>query len=256
MSSTLSRNAEVANNLLKSLGITDMPTIRVGIMMNLSASMRGAYYSGHVQEILNRVLGLAMNFDPQHCLDVFVFDETWAQLPEPITTRNYTSYVEQYILTENVIPPWGKSCCSPVLNGFQDHFFGQEARRMVGLGGILRRWLHKASSPSGSEWASPPVLGIVITDEEITDRKETEETIRQASSIPVFWSLVGVGTGDFLGLKEMAQKFNDVEFVDLEHFQLEDKELYEQLVSTKLTRWLMNHQQASLDLSRASPVHY
>src|SRR5271168_1260667 len=95
-------------------------------MADISGSMRGLYEDGTVQKVVDNTLGLAMPFDPSHSLDVFVFDDRYAQLPVPATLANYQSYVDRQILSETAIPKFTGTEYGGVIHQFQDHYFGED----------------------------------------------------------------------------------------------------------------------------------
>lgn len=247
MAVDLHKKAERAGIVLKKQGIASPPRLRVGLMMDISGSMRGLYNDGTVQEVVNHVLGLAMAFDPTHRLDVFVFDHKYAQLPSPATPDNFHDYVERQILTEDEIPKFGTTRYSGVIHAFQDHYFGldpkhQEHRQHKP--GLLGRLFHHqtgAEPQVDPSLAKIPVLGLLITDGDNEDHRESEVAIRRSEDFNVFWSLVGVGEHRFEFLRRMDREFEDSEFVDLEHLNISDEQLYAELVSPKLVQWLKGH---------------
>lgn len=254
MSVDLHKKAEKAGIVLKKQGVGNPPRLRVGLMMDISGSMRHLYNNGTVQEALNHVLGLAMAFDPSHHLDVFVFDDQYAQLPVPATPENYHDYVKRQILTEDEIPKFGTTRYAGVIHQFQDHYFGEdpehfEHRRGRGEnsgGGFFSRLFHgrkpaAARLVADPAWAQIPVLGLLFTDGDNSDHRASEIAIQRSAPYPVFWSLVGIGEQSFRFIKQMDREFQDAEFVDLENIHLSDEQLYAELVSPKLVQWLKQH---------------
>ena len=246
MAVDLHKKAERAGIVLRKQGVANPPRLRVGLMMDISGSMRGLYTDGTVQEVINHVLGLAMAFDPSHRLDVFVFDDKSAQLPQPATPQNYHDYVDRQILTESEIPKFGTTKYAGVVHKFQDHYFGEHPdhrEHREHAQGLFGRLFHPnaARPPPDPEYAKIPVLGLLITDGDNDDHRASEIAIQRSAPYPVFWSLVGVGRHAFGFLRQMDREFPDAEFVDLEHFNLSDEALYAELVSAKLVRWLKQH---------------
>ena len=264
MSIDLHKKAERAGIVLKKQGISNPPRLRVGLMMDISGSMRNLYEDGTVQKVVDNTLGLAMPFDPSHSLDVFVFDDQYAQLPVAATLSNYNTYVDRQIMTESAIPKWGSTEYGGVIHQFQDHYFGEddnhtEHRRdnpgKVQKAGFFKRLFGGNTSllpqqVTGNNrpdpaWANIPVLGILITDGENSDPVTAERAITRSEDFPIFWCLVGVGHHSFSFLKQMNRKHDDVEFVNLENLYISDEYLYSQLVSSKLTKWLKAHPEGS-----------
>ena len=247
MAVDLHKKAERAGIVLKKQGIASPPRLRVGLMMDISGSMHSLYEEGVVQEVLNHVLGLAMAFDPSHKLDVFVFDHQYAQLPDPATPDNFHDYVRRKILTEDKIPKFGTTKYAGVIHAFQDHYFGHDPAHQEHLQhkpGLLSRLFHhgqEAAVKIDPAIAKIPVLGLLITDGDNEDHRQSEVAIRRSADFPVFWSLVGVGDHEFRFLKQIDGEFDDSEFIDLEHLNISDEQLYSELVSPKLVRWLKSH---------------
>jgi hypothetical protein len=247
MAVDLHKKAERAGIVLKKQGIANPPRLRVGLMMDISGSMHSLYEEGVVQEVLNHVLGLAMAFDPTHKLDVFVFDHQYAQLPDPATPDNFHDYVRRKILTEDEIPKFGTTKYAGVIHAFQDHYFGHDPAHQEHLQhkpGLLSRLFHHGQEPVvkiDPEIAKIPVLGLLITDGDNDDHRQSEVAIQRSADFPVFWSLVGVGDQAFRFLKQIDREFDDSEFIDLEHLNISDDQLYAELVSPKLVRWLKSH---------------
>ena len=247
MAVDLHKKAERAGIVLKKQGIASPPRLRVGLMMDISGSMRSLYEEGVVQEVLNHVLGLAMAFDPSHRLDVFVFDHQYAQLPDPATPDNFHDYVRRKILTEDEIPKFGTTKYAGVIHSFQDHYFGHDPAHQEHLQhkpGLLSRLFHHGQEGAvkvDPNIAKIPVLGLLITDGDNEDHRQSEVAIRRSADFPVFWSLVGVGDHEFRFLKQIDREFDDSEFIDLEHLNISDEQLYSELVSPKLVRWLKGH---------------
>jgi hypothetical protein len=251
MSIDLHKKAERAGIILKKQGIATPPRLRVGLISDISGSMKEEYLDGHVQEAVNHVLGLAMAFDPSHTLDVFVFDDQYAQLPVPATPKNYQDYVRRQILTENEIPKWGSTEYAGVIHAFQDHYFGRDERHSAhwrphhSIGGMLGRMFHHnepATPAQDPSWRNIPVLGLLFTDGDNSDHRESEIAIQRSADFPIFWSLVGMGPHGFRFLRQMDQEFDDVEFINMRNLRISDEELYSQLVSPKLTRWLKRYE--------------
>lgn len=247
MAVDLHKKAERAGIVLKKQGIASPPRLRVGLMMDISGSMHSLYEEGIVQEVLNHVLGLAMAFDPTHKLDVFVFDDQYAQLPDPATPDNFHDYVRRKILTEDEIPKFGTTKYAGVIHAFQDHYFGHDPAHQEHLKhkpGLLSRLFHHGQEPVvkvDPAIAKIPVLGLLITDGDNDDHRQSEIAIQRSADFPVFWSLVGVGDQAFRFLKQIDREFDDSEFIDLEHLNISDDQLYAELVSPKLVRWLKSH---------------
>jgi hypothetical protein len=226
----LHKRAESAGIVLKKRGVAQTPPMRVGAAWDISGSAQGMYYDGTMQTALDRVLGFAMNIDPSHRLDNFVFDDRHAQLPLPATPNNYKTYIRDQVLTEDKIRKWGSTCYAGVIHQMQDHYFGRPGM-LSRLGGLF----HKSDLT-----AKIPALAFLFTDgdNDSDDYEPAREAFERASNSPIFFCLVGIGRHSFEFLREMEQREEDCEFVNLSNLNISDEELYQQIVSPKLVAWL------------------
>lgn len=53
---------------------------RVGLVLDITGSMRALYKSGTVQKVVERILAVASQFDDDGLLDVWVYDNEFARL--------------------------------------------------------------------------------------------------------------------------------------------------------------------------------
>ncbi|MDP3838556.1 MAG: TerD family protein, partial [Methylococcales bacterium] len=76
---------------------------RVGLVLDASGSMMNQYRTGKVQEVINRLLPLAVHFDDDAALDVWAFSSNTIALP-PATLNNYADFIDS---TEGGWRDWG-----------------------------------------------------------------------------------------------------------------------------------------------------
>ncbi|MFL6555983.1 MAG: VWA domain-containing protein, partial [Bacillus sp. (in: firmicutes)] len=53
---------------------------RVGLVLDISGSMRGLYKNGTVQKVVERILAVASQFDDDGSLDIWVYDNEYSRL--------------------------------------------------------------------------------------------------------------------------------------------------------------------------------
>ena len=80
---------------------------RVGVALDVSGSARDLYTNGTIQETLDRLLAVAINFDDDGSLDAWSFDSSVGELPE-ITKLDEGTYVKSKLLKSGV-SLWGGS---------------------------------------------------------------------------------------------------------------------------------------------------
>lgn len=77
---------------------------RVFVLMDRSGSMNSQFRNGSVQAILTRLLPLALRFDDNGELEVYLFDENCVQVLA-MNLQNYENYVKDMILSKGNGPP-------------------------------------------------------------------------------------------------------------------------------------------------------
>ena len=144
---------------------------RVGLVMDISGSMTARFKNGTVQEIVNKTLPLAVQFDDDGELDCWYYGTT-ARRMDSVNLENYTKAVPK---------EW--------------------KQLMLELGGcnnepvVLRMVLDTYRD------TQLPVYVLFITDGGVSKKSEIQKIITEASKLPIFWQFVGVG-GSGYGILE------------------------------------------------------
>ena len=145
---------------------------RVFVAMDYSGSMSRYYKDGTVQTVLTTIMPLALQFDDNGELDVWLFDDKYRRI-EGMTLNNFDNFVQNEILAKH----WHMGCTSyaPVLNDMiKEH---------------------------GN--SSMPTYVLFITDGSNDDKRNTDEVIRRAAEQNIFIQFVGVGNDSFDYLKKL-----------------------------------------------------
>lgn len=187
---------------------------RVGLVLDITGSMRTLYKSGTVQKVVERILAVASQFDDDGLLDVWVYDNEFARL-KPVSERDFEGYVNRQILENDLIHKFGRNDEPPVMKD------------------VLKKYTVEDDSDD-------PAFVVFIND---GGCKKTIKSIIEASSKkPLFWQFVGIGNGNF----EFLQKLDTLEgrFVDNANFlhiedidQVSDEQLYDALLN-EFPSWL------------------
>ena len=188
---------------------------RVFVVIDRSGSMNTLYYSGSVQEVLTRLLPLALKIDDTGELEVYVFNNYCQQLA-PMTLDNYEDYVKTEILNKGKGPSGGTSY-APVI---------EETMRTY---------------DDGSPY---PAFGIFITDGENSDNGSTDTAIRKSSKYKIFYQFVGIGDENFRYLQRLddldGRQVDNTAFVKVEDFtRLDDDQLFNKLLE-QYPQWLQD----------------
>ena len=186
---------------------------RVFVILDRSGSMRQLYNNGSVQDTLTRLLPLALKFDDNGELEVYVFDDAFNRI-EPMTINNFSTYVEKEILEKNY-GPRGSTNYAPVINQATKDF------------------------NDGSPY---PAFGIFITDGDNWDHNDTTKAIRNSSKYKIFFQFVGIGKVNFNYLQNLdnldGRDVDNTSFIKIEDFSsLSDEELFPKLLA-EYPQWL------------------
>ena len=187
---------------------------KVGLVLDISGSMRRLYKIGEVQEAVERIAAVASQFDDDGALDLWVYDNEFARLPE-VTEHNLLGYVEKNILNNEAI-----------------HKFGRNDEPQV-MADVIQKY-------AVEDVSDEPVFLIFINDGGC--KPGIKKFIVESSNKPIFWQFVGIGDSNFDVLRKldtMEGRFIDnanfFHFEDIE--KVTDEELYENLLD-EFPAWL------------------
>lgn len=211
--STIDLRKKIVQFTLEKKQLTGV-TARVGIVLDISGSMRHLYDYGVVQEVVERILAVACKFDDNATLDVWVYDNEFSRLPS-VTERDFDQYVKKHILKNPSIHKFGRNNEPPVMED------------------VIRKYTKEDKD-------STPVFIIFINDGGVL--KLTKKVIMKASNQPIFWQFVGIGHSDFEVLESLdnmtGRVVDNADFVHLDRIeQVTDEELYDRLLN-EFPQWL------------------
>lgn len=180
---------------------------RVALVLDYSGSMRPLYNDGTVQSIIERILPIAMQFDDNAELDLWIFENGFKRL-DGITKDNFYGYVKNEIMSKYSMG--GTNYC-PVMKDIVKKYIKEEPSNM-------------------------PNYVIYITDGDNFDKTETTAFIKDASKQPVFWQFVGIGAASFDYLETLddlkGRYVDNADFFKINNInKVSDKELYNNLLN-------------------------
>lgn len=187
---------------------------RVGLVLDITGSMRTLYKSGTVQKVVERILAVAAQFDDDGLLDVWVYDNEFSRL-KPVSERDFEGYVDRQILDNDLIHKFGRNEEPPVMKD------------------VLKKYTQEDVSDE-------PVFLVFINDGGC--KKTIKPIIEAASSKPIFWQFVGVGNGNFEFLKKLdtleGRVVDNANFIHIEDVDtISDEQLYDALLN-EFPLWL------------------
>lgn len=160
---SLAKKAQVS---LEKARLTDTRA-RVGLVLDASGSMNAQYSRGHVQEVVNRLLPLAVHFDDDGALDCWAFGARPQQLSS-VTLGNF----KDFIGTDH--GGWKQWDLGARVND------EPKAMRMV----------IDYYKQSGDK---TPVYILFISDGGVHENSKITKLMIEAARLPIFWQFVGLG---------------------------------------------------------------
>lgn len=210
---TISLMKKTAGVILEKKKLTDV-VARVGLILDISGSMRSLYKNGTVQKVVERILAVASQFDDDGALDVWVYDNEFSRL-KSVTERDFINYVDDYILNNDLI-----------------HKFGRNDEPQV-MEDVINKY-------TVEQPAKEPTFIVFINDGGC--KRTIKKPIVESSNKPIFWQFVGIGDSNF----DVLEKLDTMEgrFIDNANFfhikdieNISDEELYNNLLN-EFPQWL------------------
>ena len=192
-------------------------TARVAIAMDYSGSMSNMFSNGEVQDVVTRLLPIALKFDDNGELESWLFSNDYERIAS-VTINNYQNYVKKVMM--NARMRMGGTNYSPVLNDMVKYY----------------KNLHPSTTPA---------FIIFITDGDNWDEYETNEVVRELSNYNMFVQFVGIGNGSsFSYLKSLdnlsGRKHDNTGFIAVKDMnKMDDKQLYTEMLR-QYNDWLNN----------------
>ncbi|MDR2458073.1 MAG: VWA domain-containing protein [Clostridiales Family XIII bacterium] len=185
---------------------------RVALVMDISGSMAYRYQDGSVQEVVNKTVPLALQFDDDGELDFWYYGSIPRRM-EPITTKNY-----QRAVPANWLP------------FMRELGTGNNEPAVMNL--VIEQYRN----------SQLPAYVIFITDGGVVSEDLIKGLLINASKLPIFWQFVGLGGSNY-GILErldtMSERFIDnANFFAVDSFRtMSDQELYSKLLG-EFPLWL------------------
>jgi uncharacterized protein with von Willebrand factor type A (vWA) domain len=211
---------------------------QVGVAFDISGSMHGTYRAGVVQDVAERILAIACQFDDNQNLDSWSFDNGYNSL-KSITLHNYATYINDEILQNDKVSKWGGTNFAPLMNSIISEYFPSTVvsvgvKKLFGLFG-KGETVQVTSNPKTTD----PSYVIIITDGANGDEQDTIKLIESSSVNNVYWQFVGIGDERFTFLNRIADKYKNVGFIQIKDIASEmDEDLYAKLLNDEFCNWV------------------
>lgn len=211
--SSISLLKKSAGIVLEKKNLTNV-TARVGLVLDISGSMRKLYKNGTVQRVVERILAVASQFDDDGALDIWVYDNEFSRL-KPVTEHDFEGYVDQYILNNDLIHKFGRNDEPPVMED------------------VIQKYTSEDPSKD-------PAFIVFINDGGC--KRTIKKPVVSSSDKPLFWQFVGIGDSNFEVLEKLDEM--DGRYIDNANFfhikdieAISDNELYDLLLN-EFPDWL------------------
>ena len=197
---------------------------RVCLVLDVSGSMYRLYRDGAVQNLVDRVLAVASEFDDDGSLDIWMFDHRLKRLPS-VTEKEFDGYVNREILEKHRKEIFGRNEEVPVI---QD---------------VIRKYTVEAPS-------STPVYVVFVSDGGVRRGPALKTILTESAKWPIFWQFVGIGKANYGILRELdtlgGRVVDNANFFELDDYnQITDEELYDRLLH-EFPMWIQAATQAHI----------
>ena len=191
-------------------------TAKVALVLDASGSMNRQYKKGRVQEVVNRILPLAVSFDDDQALDCWAFARDPQYLGE-IGLRNYDGFID------NAHGGWRKWALGPRVNN--------EAEVMKAVTEFYQK-----------DGLDVPVYVLFISDGGVSDNRGITKVMTDAAKLPIFWQFVGLGGRGYGILKKLddmtGRVIDNCSFFELDDLNdVSEESLYESMLE-EFPSWL------------------
>lgn len=163
-------------NLVKQKGIENQRA-QVVLVLDKSGSMKPLFRNGLVQETLERLVPLAMQFDDNGEMELYLFDDGCVKHKNAVTVNNVKDIVTRELMSYD----FGSTEYANPIRMIKEEYFPAAKKGFFGLG------------KTEAKPAQYPVYVIFITDGANSDKSATESILREVSNYGVFFQFVGIG---------------------------------------------------------------
>lgn len=160
---SLAKKAQVS---LEKANLTNVQA-RVVLVLDASGSMNGQYSKGRVQEVVNRLLPLAVHFDNDGALECWAFGAKPLQLT-PVTLANHKDFID----TDS--------------DGWRNWNVGQ---RINNEPKVIEQVIEYCTALKDQT----PIYVLFVSDGGIQENRAITRLMVEAAHLPIFWQYVGIG---------------------------------------------------------------
>ncbi|NRD68981.1 VWA domain-containing protein [Psychrobacter okhotskensis] len=191
-------------------------TAKVALVLDASGSMNRQYKKGRVQEVVNRILPLAVNFDDDQALDCWAFARDPQYLGE-IGLSNYDGFINN------------------AHGGWRKWELGARTNNEAGV-------MKAVTDFYQNDGLNVPVYILFISDGGVRDTRGITKIMTEAAKLPIFWQFVGLGGRSYGILKDLddmtGRLLDNCSFFELDDLDdVSEEALYENMLE-EFPSWL------------------
>ncbi|WP_201510387.1 VWA domain-containing protein [Psychrobacter alimentarius] len=199
-------------------------TAKVALVLDATGSMNRQYKDGRVQEVVNRLLPLAVSFDDDQALDCWAFGENCAYLGE-VGLNNYADFI------------------NTVQGGWRNWPLGARTNNEAGVMKAVTDFYKK-------DGLDVPVYVLFISDGGVRDTRGITDIMIRAAKLPIFWQFVGLGGRGYGILKKLddmaGRVIDNCDFFELDDLDdISEEALYENMLE-EFPSWLKEAKQLGI----------
>lgn len=199
-------------------------TAKVALVLDATGSMHQQYKQGRVQEVVNRLLPLAVSFDDDQAIDCWAFGEHPLYLGE-VGLNNFDDFIDT------------------AHGGWRDWPLGSRTNNEAGVMEMVTKFYI-------AQGLDVPAYILFISDGGVRDSKGISKIMAQAAKLPFFWQFVGLG-GKNYGILESLDDMEGRVIDNCNFFELDDlndiseEDLYEKMLE-EFPGWLTEARQIGI----------
>lgn len=183
---------------------------KVAVVMDYSGSMSNLYRNGTVQNVLTRLMPLALRFDDNGELDVWIFHQSFYRI-ESMNLDNFDNYVKEEITSKGY--RMGCTSYAPVLEDVLHKYFVEDAST-----------------------SNIPTFVVFITDGNNDDKRATNNIVKESAYKNIFIQFVGIGNDSFEYLERLddltGRPVDNTGFIRVDDIsRIDDETLFNRLLS-------------------------
>lgn len=226
----LNLRKQVVLDLKKSLGISTEKA-QVILALDYSGSMSSLYANGTVQDLLERVLALALNFDDDGKVPFYLFHDNFIKEAD-LEISSISDAVKRASRHE-----MGGTNYEPVIRAIMNDLLDPEmvSIEKKGLLGFGSKTVQEPTGKFKKTKLDTPIYVIFVTDGQCSDSSRTEAIMRESSNYGIFFQFVGIGNAGFTFLEKLddlsGRVIDNANFMKVPNLnRTSDQELYTMLL--------------------------